>query len=706
MNRPIVLVAALSTMLSVLACGTSDEPSSQPNVTDAGASGEQTQSQSGTTKQDASTGASGSSATPAADSCSALQCASGTTCQERDGKARCVAPDGEACSANEDCGNGHCVGGTCCKQACTDPEEACRSVEDATCEDGETCKYPVARDGEACEDADACMVGSVCKSGECQKGTAPRDCDDKNPCTNDSCDPKLGCKNQNNEDACDDADACTADDQCRNGECKGSSARDCSAEGDACNKGVCDPKDGSCKLQPSAEGASCDDADSCSDKDHCKAGKCQGENACGPNATECRPGMPRDCTCAAGYRVSEGRCVPESDECESSPCGANADCFDPSNDTGDVTCSCQPGFAGDAKQGCVAKDPCEGNPCGEGRGRCSADGDKYTCACDAGFRAVAGQCVCDMQGTFAVRYDSTASWNGVDGIEDGSAMGNSWAIARQNYADDGALSLELITCGETNIDLCGTGVRIAGISAEAYSQYVPIAAWDKAGTASTLVDFSLPAAVPGSAYKTPTFALLFGISLTDPIGEWPAKRQDVQGTSDFDGSATNGARWLDSDQDTLFGRTTYAVGPNGATPAGELAPIAPYAQTSAACPRSDAAAPRLAYNYPPGLDGLTPRRIKRFSSASRAVNEYEGTIQSCDEITGSVKGPDNGRAHMDLRIGSCVRVDGDSGEVACGSALLDFLDSTQAPSAFDSQTFIMKRVDANITCAQVRALSF
>jgi hypothetical protein len=680
MNRLIVLVAALSTMLCALACG-SDAPSTESSATDAGPSGEKTQSQGETTKKDASTSSPGSS----------------------------NKPTGGACSENDDCGDGHCVGGICCKQACTDPEQACRSVEDATCEDGETCKYPVAKDGEACEDADACTVGSVCKSGECQKGVEPRDCDDKNACTDDSCDPKLGCKNQNNDKSCDDVDACTSNDQCRNGECRGSAAKDCSAEGDACNKGVCDPKDGSCKLQPSAEGASCDDADSCSDKDQCKAGKCQGENACGPNASECRPGpsgTPRECTCAAGYRASEGRCVPDSDECEASPCGANADCFDPSNGTGDVTCACKPGFAGDAKQGCSAKDPCDGNPCGEGRGRCTADGDKHTCACEAGFRAVAGQCVCDMQGTFAVRYDSTASWKDVDGIEDGSAQGNSWAIARQNYGDDGALSLEVITCGETNIDLCGTGVRIAGISAEAYSQYVPISVWDKAGVTGTVVDFSLPAAAPGSPYKTPLFAILLGVSLTDPLGEWPAKRQDVQGGSDFDGSATNGARWLDSDQDTLFGRTTYAVGPNGATPAGELAPIAPYAQTSAACPRGDAAAARLGYNYPPGLDGLTPRRIKRFSSASRAINEYEGTIQSCNEITGSVKGPDNGRAHMDLRIGSCVRVDGDSGEVACGSNLLDFLDATQAPSAFDSQTFIMKRVEANITCAQVRALTF
>lgn len=671
MNRVFLLVAALF----ALACGSSNEPSAPSTSSDAGAPGEKTQSQSEPSQRDASTSSSGAS-------------------------------DGETCSEDDACEHGHCVNGICCKQACTDPGRECRSIEDATCEGGETCSYPISDDGAACEDADACTVGSVCKDGECQKGEEPRDCDDNNPCTDDSCDPKLGCKNQNNEQPCDDADACTQNDVCKSGECRGSQPRDCSAEDDACNQGVCDPKDGSCKREPVADGASCDDADSCSENSTCQAGQCQGDNACGPNATQCRPGPTRECSCEAGYRASGGRCVPDSDECEASPCAQNADCVDPSNAVGDVTCTCKPGFAGDGKQSCEARDPCEGNPCGEGRGTCTASGDTYSCSCGTGFRALGGQCVCDMQGTFAVRNESTASWADIDGIEDGTAQGVAWAIARHSYTDGEGVSMELIPCGETNVDVCGMGVRIAGIAAEAYSQYVPISVWDKAAATSTLVELSLPNALPGGAYKTPRFAILNGISLADPLGEWPARRQDIQGGNDFDGTATNGARWLDTDQDALFGSTTYTVGPNGETLGGDLAPITPYAQTSAACPRGDATAARLPYNHPPGLDGLTPRRIKRFSSASRVISELDGTIESCDVIKGSVTGPDNGRAHMDVRIGSCVRVDGNSGEVACSSNLLDFVDESEAPSAFDSQTFIMKRVDPNVTCAQVRALSF
>jgi hypothetical protein len=651
MKRQIVVVTALWTVLCAQACGSDEAPSAEPASGDAGNSspGQKTQPQS---RSDAG-------ARPAAEGGGA---------------------DGQACSADDDCDNSHCVMGICCKQACTDPGEECRDVEAATCEGGQACKYPVAADGTTCDDADACTVGNVCKGGECQPSDAQRDCDDKNPCTDDKCDAKVGCVNQNNDKACDDNNACTEADQCRGGECRGTSEKDCSGDGDACNKGVCDPKDGSCTLQAAADGANCDAADSCSKAGACKAGTCVGENACGPNATTCTVGTPNACTCKQGFQASEGQCVPESDECSSNPCGANADCFDPSNTAGDVTCSCKPGFSGDAKQGCSA--------------------------CGAGMRTVGGQCVCDMQGTFALRFASVVSWKGVNGIEDGRGEGNSWMIVRQNYTDNGDLALELIGCGETNLDLCGTGVQIAGISREAYSQYIPVAVRGKAGSPTTRLEFNLPAPVPGSAYKTPRHALLNGIALEDPLGAWPASRKEVMGSGDFAGSATNGARWLDSDQDSLFGQTTYAVGPNGETPAGELAPIAPYPMVSAACPRGDAAAARLPYNYPPGLDGLTARRIKRFSSASRSISELDGTLTSCDEINGNVTGPDNGRAQLNSRIGSCIRVDSNSGEVACSSSLLDFLDNSQAPSAFESQTFKMKRVDANTTCEQVRALPF
>jgi len=490
-------------------------------------------------------------------------------------------------------------------------------------------------------------------------------------------------------------------DVCKNGSCGSATLKDCSAENTTCSKGVCDPANGSCKKEPIAEGQACDDANSCTKADACKAGACTGPSACGPNATACTAGAPNTCACASGYRESNGLCVPENDECAQNPCGANADCFDPSNNSGDATCTCKEGFEGDAKAGCTAKDPCAGNPCGEGRGTCTnGTAGKYTCTCGTGFRAVAGKCVCDMQGTFAVRTELKVHWSNLDGLADGSGSTYSWSLERHNYDAEGNLEAEIIPCGETNLDVCGSGVRLVGIPQEAYSQFVPVNVWDSVNT-STQLKLKLESPLPGGEFKTPQFATLMGISLDDPLGAWPAKRQDVQGGSDFDGSAVNGARWIDTDNDSYSGLTTYAVGPNGAAADGSAtAPIESFGTRSPTCNN-------LPYNYPPGLDGLSTRRVKRFSSANRQISAYDGKIDSCDALSGNITGPDNGKIRFDIRIGSCVRVDLNGGnEGACSGSLLDFLDSAGAANTVDSNTFKMKRVADNVTCKQVRETSF
>jgi hypothetical protein len=435
-----------------------------------------------------------------------------------------------------------------------------------------------------------------------------------------------------------------------------------------------------------ADGEKCS-ADSDCENEHCVSGICC-KQAC-DKAGVCQSG--KGATCEDGQSC-EYPAAQDGTACEADSCNGAGTCQS-------GACGCTAGGEG----------ACAGNPCGEGRGACTpaADGT-YSCACEPGMREVQGQCVCDMQGTFALRYAPSIAWSGIEGIEDGSGQGYSWAVLRQTYDAQGELSFEQITCGETVLDLCGAGVRIAGIPAEAYSQYVPVAVWGKPGSPSTTVKLSLPAPVPGSAFKTPRYARLNGISLADPLGAWPESREDIEGSDAFAGSATNGARWVDSDQDSAYGQTTYAVGPGGETPGGELAPMTAYAQTSMTCPRGNETAARLPYNYPPGLDGVTPRRIKRFSSANRTVSELDGTIQSCDEITGNVTGPTEGGARVDVRIGSCVRVDAesDSGEAACSNSVLSFLDATQVNNTFDAQTFIMKRVAEGTTCEQVRALTF
>jgi len=625
------------------------------------------------------------------------KCAKGYT--DKDGL--CLAENASACGDNLDCVNGHCVGGVCCESACDKPDGECKTSDGATCEDGKTCRYATAKDGAACDDGDACVEGSTCQAGKCQAGTRPVSCDDQNPCTADSCDKGVGCKNQSIEGSCDDGDRCTSADVCKAGACVGAPL-DCSGVRDACNDGACDPSDGACKKRPAREGATCDDGSTCTTGDRCAAGSCQGpESACGPNATACAPGTPNSCTCKPEYNAAGGLCVPQNDECAAaSPCSPNGTCFDPSNNAGDATCKCNTGYEGDGKT-CTLKEPCKDNPCGEGRGTCTpGSAGTYTCSCGAGFKAIGGTCTCDLTGTFAGRVAFDVSWRNISGFEDGAATTYNWLLERNQVAADGSIEAEVILCGESGVDLCGNT-----LGNEAYAQWLPRNYYDS-GVTSAKLAYRIERALPGAQFETPEYALLAGISLTDPLGAWPSNRKQVQGGPDFGGTATNGARWVDMDGDSVIGVTTYAVGPEGMAAEGDgPRPLSGFGTTSPDCPRGNASARRYTYAYPPAADGLIVRRVKRFSTASRMIAAMRGKLDSCDAFSGDIIGPNNGIARTDGVIGSCVRVNGD-GESACSAQILDFVSGASATQSTNSSKFTFKRVADNITCAQVRALSF
>lgn len=643
--------------------------------------------------------------------CKAGYAGDGKTCACADGylelEGECLAQDGNRCEDDLDCEKGNCVSGICCAVACGSPTQICHTAQHATCEDGKTCKYPVSPDGEACDDGDACLSGSTCQGETCQAGTLPINCDDGNPCTDDSCDPALGCRNQNNPSTCDDANACTQDDRCSNGVCAGSAAVDCSSRDDACNKGTCNPADGSCGKQPTADGASCDDANSCTTLDQCSAGACGGQgNACGVNASACSPGTPNVCTCNDQYLAADGLCVPLNNECDANPCSLDASCFDPSNLAGDVTCKCKVGYAGDGIT-CTATNPCADNPCGEGRGTCTnGTAGKYTCSCSAGFIEVAGSCVCDLNGTFVVRLENRLEWSGQTGVENGSAMTPAWTIERHAYDADGNLETESILCGELETELCGQGNPL--VPPEAYAQYIPIKVYGSASMPVGRQRFSVLKPVPNEPYETPLAAQLTGLSLADPLGEFPIDRHRIAGSPDASGEPLNGARWIDADGDSSIGITTYAVGPGGiAAGSSEIAPIATYGATSQVCPRSKPDAERLPYNYPPATEGLQVRRVKRIYSANRTITKYAGKIDSCDSISGEVLGPAaDGHQRIDAVIGGCVRVEGANGEAGCSSQLTDFFSSDQGGQDLPPGKFVMRRAPDTLTCEQARAFAF
>jgi hypothetical protein len=214
--------------------------------------------------------------------------------------------------------------------------------------------------------------------------------------------------------------------------------------------------------------------------------------------------------------------------------------------------------------------------------------------------------------------------------------------------------------------------------------------------------------LPGSSFETPRVASLDGILLADPMGEWPASRTSVEGSPEFSGNATNGARWLDSDRDTFIGSTGYAVGPGGVSAEGDgPRPYHSYGATSPSCPRTDPAAARSAYVYPPSLDGAVVRRIKRVFTATRTISALRGTIDSCDQLSGQLVGqnPDGG-IRINALIGGCVRVEDPDAEAGCSPAVLDFLQGAGTARELPPGKFVMRRVSDTITCEQVRAMVF
>ena len=102
-------------------------------------------------------------------------------------------------------------------------------------------------DGTPCDDGDACTTNDVCMGGVCV-GAEPTDCNDGNTCTDDLCDPIIGCVHIDNTISCDDGNECTFADQCVGGACEGTPIS-CD-DGDPNTVDTCDPLTGDCLNTP------------------------------------------------------------------------------------------------------------------------------------------------------------------------------------------------------------------------------------------------------------------------------------------------------------------------------------------------------------------------------------------------------------------------------------------------------------------------
>ncbi|MGB2987039.1 MAG: cohesin domain-containing protein, partial [Phycisphaerae bacterium] len=261
--------------------------------------------------------------------CTDDSCESATGCVHTNNTASCN--DGDACTTNDTCSGGACVGGP--PPDCDDGNVC----TDDSCDSAIGCVHT--NNTASCDDGDACTTNDTCSGGTCVGGPPP-DCDDGNVCTDDSCDVVLGCRHVNNTAPCDDGDACTTNDTCSGGACVGGPPPDCD-DGNVCTDDSCESARGCVHTNNTA---SCDDGDACTTNDTCSGGACVG-------------GPPPECE--------------DGNVCTEDSCDSASGCVHTNN-----TAPCDDGFFCTADDVCSdgtctgANDPCPGQLCDEENDRC------------------------------------------------------------------------------------------------------------------------------------------------------------------------------------------------------------------------------------------------------------------------------------------------------------------------------------------------
>jgi cysteine-rich repeat protein len=151
--------------------------------------------------------------------------------------------DGEACDdGNNDVGDGcrpNCTVEVC-GDGIVDPQDACDDGGTEQC-CSESCE--ILPDATDCNDADACTLNDTCLGGACVGADVA--CVPASDCEASTCDPDTGTcvVTPFDGDLCDDGDACTLVDRCRDGVCVSGPDAFCD-DGDACTVDSCDPADG------------------------------------------------------------------------------------------------------------------------------------------------------------------------------------------------------------------------------------------------------------------------------------------------------------------------------------------------------------------------------------------------------------------------------------------------------------------------------
>ena len=197
--------------------------------------------------------------------CTTDACAAKTGCGHVANSAACS--DGNACTVGDVCKAAACASGVA--KPCSDG----KLCTDDKCDSATgVCSNP--NNTVPCKDLSACTANDACSGGTCVGGQATS-CDDKNPCTTDLCLANTGvCLYANAAGPCEDGNLCTVGDACATGKCASGSPIACN-DNNPCTNDACATTTGKCSFVP-ASGAACTDGNNCTLGDVCTAGTCAG----------------------------------------------------------------------------------------------------------------------------------------------------------------------------------------------------------------------------------------------------------------------------------------------------------------------------------------------------------------------------------------------------------------------------------------------
>jgi hypothetical protein len=266
------------------------------------------------------------------------------------------------------------------------PSDACHVAGVCNPADG-TCSDPVAPDGTACSDANACTQTDTCQAGTCT-GANPVVCTASDQChVAGVCNPVSGaCSNPEKADftACNDGNACTQTDVCQAGTCTGANPVVCTASDQCHVAGVCNPVFGACSNPEKADFTACNDGNACTQTDVCQAGTCTGANPVVCTASDqchdagvCSPatGTCSNPNAVNGRACNDGNACTQTDVCQAGACtGANPVVCTASDQCHDVgvcspatgTCSNPNAVNGRAcndANACTQTDTCQAGAC-------------------------------------------------------------------------------------------------------------------------------------------------------------------------------------------------------------------------------------------------------------------------------------------------------------------------------------------------------